>query len=86
MQFYVMKILCKMQPKFCFIGMANTMPWLLSMSLLGVPKFAAYTAPNILSRDLQAPALPLTSSISTPQFFSHVRRNISSIVNYLVNL
>ncbi|XP_011698266.1 PREDICTED: protein yellow-like [Wasmannia auropunctata] len=51
--------------------MASTIPWLLSMSLLAVPKFAAYTGPNILSRDLQAPALPLTSSISTPQFFSH---------------
>ncbi|KAL0104712.1 hypothetical protein PUN28_016383 [Cardiocondyla obscurior] len=48
--------------------MANTIPWLLSMSLLAVPKFAAYS-PSILSRDLQAPALPLTPSISTPYFF-----------------
>ncbi|KYQ52168.1 Protein yellow [Trachymyrmex zeteki] len=52
------------------IGMASTIPWLLSMSLLAVPKLAAYTGPNILSRDLQAPSLPLTSFFLTPQFFS----------------
>lgn len=51
--------------------MASTIPWLLSMSLLAVPKLTAYTGPNILSRNLQAPSLPLTSSFSTPQFFSH---------------
>ncbi|XP_071635267.1 yellow-h [Temnothorax longispinosus] len=50
--------------------MASTVPWLLSMSLLAVPKFAAYTGPSFLSRDLQAPALPLTSAIFTPHFFS----------------
>ncbi|XP_011164537.2 protein yellow isoform X2 [Solenopsis invicta] len=51
--------------------MASTIPWMLSMSLLAVPKFAAYTSPSILSRDLQAPALPLSSSISTPFFPTH---------------
>ncbi|KAH0954658.1 hypothetical protein HN011_004597 [Eciton burchellii] len=50
--------------------MASMMPWLLSMSLLGAPKFAAHTGPNILSRELQAPALPLIPSIPTSQFSS----------------
>lgn len=51
------------------------LPWLLSISLLSVPKFAVHTGPSILSRDLQAPALPLTSSILTSRFSSmHVRK------------
>ncbi|XP_011338426.1 protein yellow isoform X2 [Ooceraea biroi] len=50
--------------------MVSMMPWLLSMSLLGVPKFAAHTSPSILSRELQAPALPLIPSIPTSQFSS----------------
>ncbi|XP_029671217.1 protein yellow-like [Formica exsecta] len=50
--------------------MASMLPWLLSISLLSVPKFAVHTGPSILSRDLQAPALPLTSSILTSRFSS----------------
>ncbi|KAL6263206.1 hypothetical protein P5V15_006006 [Pogonomyrmex californicus] len=50
--------------------MTSMIPWLLSMSLLADPKFAAYTGPTFLSRELQAPALPLTPSVSTPQLFS----------------
>ncbi|EFN80989.1 protein yellow isoform X2 [Harpegnathos saltator] len=51
--------------------MASMIPWLLSMSLMSAPQFAAHTGPSILSRELQAPALPLTQpSVSTPQFSS----------------
>ncbi|XP_020300223.1 protein yellow-like isoform X2 [Pseudomyrmex gracilis] len=50
--------------------MASMMPWLVSMLLLSAPKFAAQTGPSILSRELQAPALPLTPSISSSQFSS----------------
>ncbi|XP_019884892.2 protein yellow isoform X1 [Camponotus floridanus] len=50
--------------------MKSTLPWLLSISLLSVPKFAVHMGPSILSRELQAPALPLTPSISTLSKFS----------------
>ncbi|XP_032684640.1 protein yellow-like isoform X3 [Odontomachus brunneus] len=53
--------------------MANMVPWLLSMSLMGAPHFAAYTGPNILSRELQAPALPLTPSSVLTEHFSSTR-------------
>ncbi|XP_066592460.1 dopaminechrome tautomerase-like [Prorops nasuta] len=38
--------------------MGNLVPWLLSMSLLGVQEFAAHSGPESLSQELQAPSFP----------------------------
>lgn len=51
--------------EFLFIGMANMMPWLLSMSLLGFQQFAAHPGIAPISRELEAPIFPLRDSVQT---------------------
>ncbi|KAG7211981.1 hypothetical protein KM043_011179 [Ampulex compressa] len=52
--------------------MANIVPWLLSMSLLGVQEFAANAGPHVPHRELRAPALSNSPPVSSSGFASSV--------------
>lgn len=65
--------------------MANVMPWLLSMSLLGFQQFAAHPGIAPISRELEAPIFPLRDSVQIQIFRVSIDNNNLEIIKTIYN-